>query len=214
MTSRENQIEKFKQMVRNAITARLRVLETTENNISELKAAESETERILGCQVLQMLEEHSVENEAWVDAFSTARNQSPSSDTDLDDSDIKEEDDQEAMDTTQSGAAPNADSGVSASKDEIKDEAQESLDNLRGQILREMLPIILELSDELGNYYGRIRESLEEIYPELPAVLASLESIRCNTGNYIISLLDCQVIEQELLRKYLEVETAINHQNN
>ena len=212
MTSRENQIENFKQMVRNAITARLRVLETTENNVSELKAAESETERILGCQVLQMLEEHSVENEAWVDAFSTARNQSPSSDTD--DSDIKEEDDQEAMDTTESGAAPNADSGVSAPKDEIKDEAQVSLDNLRGQILREMLPIILELSEELGNYYGRIRESLEEIYPELPAVLASLESIRCNTGNYIISLLDCQVIEQELLRKYLEVETAINHQNN
>ena len=139
-------------------------------------------------------------------------------DTDLDDSDIKEENDQEAMDTTESGAAPNAanatDSGVSAPKDEIKDEAQESLDNLRGQILREMLPIILELSEELGNYYGRIRESLEEIYPELPAVLASLESIRCNTGNYIISLLDCQVIEQELLRKYLEVETAINHQNN
>ena len=214
MTSRENQIENFKQMVRNAITARLRVLETTENNVSELKAAESETERILGCQVLQMLEEHRVENEAWVNAFSTARNQSPSSDTDLDASDIKEEDDQEAMDTTESGAAPNADSGVSAPKDEIKDEAQESLDNLRGQILREMLPIILELSEELGNYYGRIRESLEEIYPELPAVLASLESIRCNTGNYIISLLDCQVIEQELLRKYLEVETAINHQNN
>ena len=212
--SRENQIEKFKQMVRNVITARLRVLETTENNVSELKAAESETERILGCQVLQMLEEHSVENEEWVDAFSTARNQSPSSDTDLDDSDIKEEDDQEAMDTTESGAAPNADSGMSAPKDEIKDEAQESLDNLRGQILREMLPIILELSEELGNYYGRIRESLEEIYPELPATLASLESIRCNTGNYIISLLDCQVIEQELLRKYLEVETAINDQNN
>ena len=129
MTSRENQIENFKQMVRNAITARLRVLETTENNVSELKAAESETERILGCQVLQMLEEHSVENEAWVDAFSTARNQSPSSDTDLDDSDIKEENDQEAMDTTESGAAPNAanatDSGVSAPKDEIKDEIKE-----------------------------------------------------------------------------------------
>ena len=214
MTSRENQIENFKQMFRNAITARLRVLETTEDNVSELKAAESETERILGFQVLQMLEEHSVENEAWVDAFSTARNQSPSSDTDLDDSDIKEEDDQEAMDTTESGAAPNADSGVSAPKDEIKDEAQESLDNLRGQILREMLPIILELSEELGNYYGRIRESLEESYPELPAILASLESIRCNTGNYIISLLDWQMIEQELLRKYLEVETAINDQNN
>jgi hypothetical protein len=176
MMSGENQIENFKQMVRNAITARLRVLETTENNISELKAAESETERILGCQVLQMLEEHSVENEAWVDAFSTARNQSPLSDS----------------------------------------EAQEfeSLDNLRGQILREMLPIILELSEELGNYYGRIRESLEEIYPELPAILASLDSSCTTGGNYIISLLDWQVIEQELLRKYLEVETAINDQNN
>ena len=51
-------------------------------------------------------------------------------DTDLDDSDIKEEDDQEAMDTTESGAnAPNAanatDSGVSAPKDEIKDEIKE-----------------------------------------------------------------------------------------
>ena len=173
--SRENQIEKFKQMVRNGITARLRVLETTENNVSELKAAESETERILGCQVLQMLEEHSVENEAWVDAFSTARNQSPLSDT----------------------------------------EAQESLDNLRGQILREMLPIILELTEELGNYYGRILESLEEIYPELPATLASLDSIQdLDTGNYIISFLDCQVIEQELLRKYLEVETAVNDQIN
>ena len=173
--SRENQIEKFKQMVRNAITARLRVLETTENNISELKAAESETERILGCQVLQMLEEHSVGNEAWVDAFSTARNQSPLSDT----------------------------------------EAQESLDNLRVQILREMLPIILELSEELGNYYGRIYESLEEIHPEWPANMASLDSIQdLDTGNYIMSLLDCQVIERELLRKYLEVETAINDQNN
>ena len=129
MASRENQFENFKKMVRNAITARLRFLETTENNVSELKAAESETERILGCQVLQMLEEHSVENEAWVDAFSTARNQSPSSDTDLDDSDIKEEEDQEAMDTTESGAnAPNAakaDSGVSAPKEEIKDEIKE-----------------------------------------------------------------------------------------
>ena len=50
-------------------------------------------------------------------------------DTDLDDSDIKEENDQEAMDTTESGAAPNAanatDSGVSAPKDEIKDEIKE-----------------------------------------------------------------------------------------
>ena len=51
-------------------------------------------------------------------------------DTDLDDSDIKEEEDQEAMDTTESGAnAPNAanatDSGVSAPKDEIKDEIKE-----------------------------------------------------------------------------------------
>ena len=171
--SKENKIEKFKQMVRNVIAARLRVLESTENNISELTATEFETERILGCQVLQLLEEHSIENEAWVDAFSTARNQSPISDT----------------------------------------EAQESLDNLRGQILREMLPIILELSEELGNYYGRIRESLEKIYPELPAILASLDS-RCTTGIYIISLLDCEVIEQELLRKYLEVETTINDQND
>ena len=51
-------------------------------------------------------------------------------DTDLDDSDIKEEEDQEAMDTTESGAnAPNAanatDSGVTAPKDEIKDEIKE-----------------------------------------------------------------------------------------
>ena len=50
-------------------------------------------------------------------------------DTDLDDSDIKEEEDQEAMDTTESGAnAPNAakaDSGVSAPKEEIKDEIKE-----------------------------------------------------------------------------------------
>ena len=177
MTSRENQIEKFKQMVRNALTARLRVLETTENNVSELKAAEAETERILGCQVLQMLEEHSVENEAWIDAF-RARNQSPLSYTEA-------------------------------------QEAQESLDNLRGQILREMLPIILELSEELGNYYGRIYESLEEIHPEWPANMASLDSIQdLDTGNYIMSFLDCQVIEQELLRKYLEVETAINDQNN
>ena len=178
MTSRENQIEKFKQMVRNALTARLRVLETTENNVSELKAAEAETERILGCQVLQMLEEHSVENEAWIDAF-RARNQSPLSYTEA-------------------------------------QEAQESLDNLRGQILREMLPIILELSEELGNYYGRIYESLEEIHPEFPATLVSLDSMQdLDTGNYgIMSFLDCQVIEQELLRKYLEVETAINDQNN
>ena len=173
MASRENQIEKFKQIVRNAITTRLRVLETTENNISELKAAESETERILGCHVLHMLEENGVETEAWVDAFSTARNQSSSSDT----------------------------------------ESQESLANLRGQILREMLPKILELSEDLGNYYGRILESLQETYPGLPAILASLES-RCTTGTYIMSLLDCQVIEQELLRKYLEIETSINDQNN
>ena len=178
MTSRENQIEKFKQMVRNALTARLRVLETTENNVSELKAAEAETERILGCQVLQMLEEHSVENEAWIDAF-RARNQSPLSYTEA-------------------------------------QEAQELLDNLRVQILREMLPIILELSEELGNYYGRIHESLKEIHPELPATLASLDLIiqDLGTGNYNLSFLDCQVIEQELLRKYLEVETAINDQNN
>ena len=50
-------------------------------------------------------------------------------DTDLDDSDIKEEEDQEPMDTTESGAnapnAANADSGVSALKDEIKDEIKE-----------------------------------------------------------------------------------------
>ena len=51
-------------------------------------------------------------------------------DTDLDDSDIKEEEiDQEVMDTTESGAnapnAANADSGVSAPKDEIKEEIKE-----------------------------------------------------------------------------------------
>ena len=72
-----NQIETLKQLVRNWITAMLHVLESADaennTNISQLLDSSAEAQRVLNCQILQILEENDMDIEAFVSAFNTAR---------------------------------------------------------------------------------------------------------------------------------------------
>ena len=87
-----NQIENLKELVRNWITAMLHALESAldaENNnrhhhtrlfTSLLLDSSAEAQKILNCQILQILEENGMDTEAFVSAFNTARSQWTSSD--------------------------------------------------------------------------------------------------------------------------------------
>ena len=90
-----NQIENLKKMVKNWITAMLHALESAnaalnaENNnrhhhtrffTSQLLDPSAEAQRVLNCQILQILDENGMDTEAFVSAFNTARSQWTSSD--------------------------------------------------------------------------------------------------------------------------------------
>ena len=93
-------------------------------------------------------------------------------------------------------------------------EAQESWQNLRQQVLGEILnnPRMMELNEELATYYGRIltHESLREIIEKAYDLFESLSSRP-------MSFIQRAEVKEELkniLRKFLEVETALNDQHN
>ena len=173
-----NEIENLKQLVRNWITALLHVLETSdaENSANVALLLDSmaevhEAERVLGCQILQILEENGMNTEAFVNAFNRASNES-SSDT----------------------------------------EVQESVENLRQQIGE--IPDntrILELVQELTTYYERIINDgfLRGIFEEaLQLVIEDSTSRQSDPRAEVKEKL------KELLRKFLEVEAALNDQHN
>jgi hypothetical protein len=175
-----NQIESLKQLVRNWITALLQVLETSdaENSANVVLLLDSmaevqEAERVLGCQILQILEENGMNTEEFVNAFNRARNQS-SSDT----------------------------------------EVQESVANLRQQISE--IPDntrILEMYEELKNYYERILNDgfLRDIFQEAVQIVVEGSLSRQSDPRYMAEVKEKL---KEFLRKFLEVETALNEQHN
>ena len=173
-----NEIENLKQLVRNWITAMLHVLETSDAETSanvvillDLMAEADEAGRVLGRQILQILEENGMNTEAVVNAFNRARNQSFSlSDT----------------------------------------EVQELVENLRQQIGE--IPDntgILELAQELLAYYGRIINDgfWRGIFEEAMQLVTSRHSNPWYMAEVKEKL-------REFLRKFLEVETALNDQHN
>ena len=173
-----NEIENLKQLVRNWITAMLHVLETSDTETSanvvillDSMAEADEAGRVLGRQILQILEENGMNTEAVVNAFNRARNQSFSlSDT----------------------------------------EVQESVENLRQQIGE--IPDntgILELAQELLAYYGRILNDgfWRGIFEEAMQLVISRHSNPWYMAEVKEKL-------REFLRKFLEVETALNDQHN
>ena len=89
-----NELENLKQLVRNWITALLHTLETSDAETSanvvillDSMAEADEAGRVLGRQILQILEENGMNTEAVVNAFNRARNQSFSlSDTEVQES--------------------------------------------------------------------------------------------------------------------------------
>ena len=173
-----NEIENLKQLVRNWITAMLHVLETSDTETSanvvillDSMAEADEAGRVLGRQILQILEENGMNTETVVNAFNRARNQSFSlSDT----------------------------------------EVQESVENLRQQIGE--IPDntgILELAQELLAYYGRIINDgfWRGIFEEAMQLVTSRHSNPWYMAEVKEKL-------REFLRKFLEVETALNDQHN
>ena len=89
-----NQIENLKILVRNWITAMLHALESADaaldaeiNNrhhhtrlfTSQLLDPSAEAQKVLNCQILQILDENGMDTEAFVSAFNTARSQWTSS---------------------------------------------------------------------------------------------------------------------------------------
>ena len=173
-----NEIENLKQLVRNWITAMLHVLETSDTETSanvvillDSMAEADEAGRVLGRQILQILEENGMNTEAVVNAFNRARNQSFSlSDT----------------------------------------EVQELVENLRQQIGE--IPDntgILELAQELLAYYGRILNDgfWRGIFEEAMQLVISRHSNPWYMAEVKEKL-------REFLRKFLEVETALNDQHN
>ena len=173
-----NELENLKQLVRNWITALLHTLETSDAETSanvvillDSMAEADEAGRVLGRQILQILEENGMNTEAVVNAFNRARNQSFSlSDT----------------------------------------EVQESVENLRQQIGE--IPDntgILELAQELLAYYGRILNDgfWRGIFEEAMQLVIS----RHSNPRYMAEVKEKL---REFLRKFLEVETALNDQHN
>ena len=87
-----NQIENLKMSVRNWITSMLHALESALDALdaenfhhtrfftSQLLEPSAEAQRVLNCQILQILEENGMDTEAFVSAFNTARSQWTSSD--------------------------------------------------------------------------------------------------------------------------------------
>ena len=74
-----NQIENLKLSVTNWITAMLHVLESAldaeNNNLYQLLDSSAEAQRVLNCQILQILDENGIDTEAFFTAFNTARSQ-------------------------------------------------------------------------------------------------------------------------------------------
>ena len=173
-----NEIENLKQSVRNWITAFLNLLETADavNNANVvllpnvvLMAEVHEAERVLGSQIVQILEENGMDTEEFVNAYFRARNQS-SSDA----------------------------------------EVQESVENLRqqlGGILGNTR--ILELAQELKTYYERIINDgfLRGIFEETVQLVVENSPSRQSDPRYMAEVKEKL---KEFLRKFLEVETALN----
>ena len=177
-----NELENLKQLVRNWITALLHTLETSDAETSanvvillDSMAEADEAGRVLGRQILQILEENGMNTEAVVNAFNRARNQSFSlSDT----------------------------------------EVQESVENLRQQI--EEIPDntrILELAQELTTYYERIINDgfLRGTFEEAMQLVIEDSPSRHSDPWYMAEVKEKL---REFLRKFLEVETALNDQHN
>ena len=95
-------------------------------------------------------------------------------------------------------------------------EAQESLTrNFGQQVLGEILnnPRLMELKEELETYYGRIitHESLREIIEKAYDLFESLSSRQERSD---IQRAEVKEELKNILRKFLEVETALNDQYN
>ena len=94
-------------------------------------------------------------------------------------------------------------------------EAQESWQNLRQQVPGEILnnPRMMELNKELATYYGRIftHESLREIIEKAYDLFESLSSRQERSD---IQRAEVKEELKNILRKFLEVETALNDQYN
>ena len=168
-----NEIENLKQLVRNWITAFLNFLETADavNNANVVLLLDSmaevhEAERVLGSQIVQILEENGMDTEEFVNAYFRARNQS-SSDA----------------------------------------EVQENLRQQLGGILGNTR--ILELAQELKTYYERIVNDgfLRGIFEETVQLVVENSPSRQSDPRYMAEVKEKL---KEFLRKFLEVETALN----
>ena len=104
-----------------------------------------------------------------------------------------------------------------SSSDAEVTEAQESCVNLVRQVLRELLsnPRMIELNEELNTYYGRIlnHESMRELHEDAHEHLLLVE----NWPSRQVDLRFMAEVGERLkamLRKFLEVETLLNDQQN
>ena len=177
-----NELENLKQLVRNWTTALLHVLETSDAETSanvvlllDSMAEADEAGRVLGCQILQILEENGMNTEAVVNAFNRARNQS----FDLSDTEVQE------------------------SVENLRQQIGEIPDNTR----------ILELAQELNAYYERIINDgfLRGIFEEALQLVVEDSPSRHSDPRYMAEMKEKL---KEFLRKFLEVETALNDQHN
>ena len=202
-----NEIENLKQLVRNWITAMLHVLETSDTETSanvvillDSMAEADEAGRVLGRQILQILlplQPTVLDSMAEADEAGRVLGRQ-----------ILQILEENGMNTE---AVVNAFNRARNQSFSLSDtEVQESVENLRQQIGE--IPDntgILELAQELLAYYGRILNDgfWRGIFEEAMQLVISRHSNPWYMAEVKEKL-------REFLRKFLEVETALNDQHN
>ena len=183
-SNQTNQIQNLKQMVTNLLTEMLRVLENAENYTNTNEFMDS------------MAEVHEAQRILAGQAIQI-----------LEENGIETE----ALVHTFSTAR-----NQSSSDAEVT-EAQESCVNLVRQVIGEILnnPRMMELNKELKTYYGRIlnHESVRELHEDAHEHLIAFENWPSRQDD-LRFMADVGERLKAFLRKFLEVETILNDQQN
>ena len=206
-----NEIENLKQLVRNWITAMLHVLETSDTETSanvvillDSMAEADEAGRVLGRQILQILlplQPTVLDSMAEADEAGRVLGRQ-----------ILQILEENGMNTE---AVVNAFNRARNQSFSLSDtEVQESVENLRQQIGE--IPDntrILELAQELQAYYERIINDgfLRGTFEEALQLVVEDSPSRHSNPWYMAEVKEKL---REFLRKFLEVETALNDQHN
>ena len=204
----------LKQLVTNLVTKMLRLLDAENlNEFLDSRAELFEAQRFLFLQAIEILEENGIETEAMVNDFSRAVNQTNPLDAVALES--RWPDALESWINNDFSRAVNQTNPLDAVALESWPDALESWINFWQQVIGEIRnnPRMMELKEELETYYGRIitHENLMEIIEEANDLFASLPSRQDQSD---IQMAEWKEKLEQILRKFLEVETALNDQHN